>query len=166
MGYCFNTLRNKSDKSGEHHSPWSAPHLVSALVLCLILYLSFNFASQSPAPVQVTKKSGSKISLRLRKAILVHSNYIPHTFNSVVVLFLYQPDLYWVLLIFVTHLVQCSCWLKHKWSSWSTTWTNVAIYYALWSHSIPFSGWDYLYTVSLIPGLSFSLGMSMHKYIY
>ena len=47
---------------------------------------------------------------------------------------------------------------------WPATWTNVLIYYALWSHPKPFSEWGYLYAISLIPDPSFSLGMSMHKY--
>ena len=47
---------------------WSAPHLVSGLVLCLRFELCTLRAPQGPAPVQATKKSGSK-------AILVHSNH-------------------------------------------------------------------------------------------
>ena len=31
--------------------------------------------------MQATKKSGSKMPLILQRALLVHSNYIPHTFN-------------------------------------------------------------------------------------
>ena len=48
-GYRFDILRNESasnDESSEHQGPWSAPHLVSVLVLCLLLYSSFNFALQ------------------------------------------------------------------------------------------------------------------------
>ena len=87
-GNCFDILRNESastNKSSEHHGPWLAPHLVTVLVLCLLLYSSFELCTlrtpQGPAPVQDTKKSGSKMSLRLQKAMLVRSNYIPHTFN-------------------------------------------------------------------------------------
>ena len=46
-GYCFDILRNESastDKLSEHQGPWSAPHLVSVLGFCLLLYLSLNFA--------------------------------------------------------------------------------------------------------------------------
>ena len=83
-------LTASTDKSSEHCGPslhqlihheqcgprW-APHLVSALVLCLLLYSSMNYAllraPQGPVPVQATKKSG-----KLQIAILVCSN---STFN-------------------------------------------------------------------------------------
>ena len=54
---------------------------------CPLLTFVFEFelctsrAPQGPVPVQATKKSGSKMPLRLQKAILVRSSYIPHTFN-------------------------------------------------------------------------------------
>ena len=47
--YCFDILRNESalnNELSEHHGPWSAPHLVNVLVLCLLLYSSLNFALQ------------------------------------------------------------------------------------------------------------------------
>ena len=50
-GYCFDILRNESastDQSSEHQGPWSAPHLVSVLALCLLLYLSLNQPFLSP----------------------------------------------------------------------------------------------------------------------
>ena len=46
-GYCFDILRNESastDKLSEHQGSWSAPHLVSVLGFCLLLYLSLKFA--------------------------------------------------------------------------------------------------------------------------
>ena len=46
-GYRFDILRNETastDKSSEHQGPWSAPHLMSVLVLCLLLCSSLNFA--------------------------------------------------------------------------------------------------------------------------
>ena len=49
-GYHVDILRNESvstNKSSEHDSLWLAPHLVSVLVLCLLLYLSLNFALES-----------------------------------------------------------------------------------------------------------------------
>ena len=33
-----------TDKLSEHQGPWSAPHLVSVLGFCLLLYLSLNFS--------------------------------------------------------------------------------------------------------------------------
>ena len=47
VGYCFDILGNESastNKLSEHQGPWSAPHLVSVLRFCLLLYLSLNFA--------------------------------------------------------------------------------------------------------------------------
>ena len=82
MGYHFDILRNESastDKPSEHKGPWSAPHLVSVLVLCLLLYSSLNFAlSQGPALVQATK-SGSKMPLRLQLSAVItfHTHLTP-----------------------------------------------------------------------------------------
>ena len=44
VGYCFDILRSKTALSSKQHGPWSAPHFVSVLVLCLLLYSSLNFA--------------------------------------------------------------------------------------------------------------------------
>ena len=84
-GYRFDILRNESastDKSSEHYGP-----CLPSLSECLLLTFVFEFelcmlrAPQGPAPVQATKKSGTKMPLRLQKAIFVCRNYIPHTFN-------------------------------------------------------------------------------------
>ena len=54
---------------------------------CPLLTFVFEFelgtsrAPQGAAPVQATKKVELKYLLRLQNAILVCSNYIPHTFN-------------------------------------------------------------------------------------
>ena len=86
-GYCFDILRNESastDKLSEHNGPWSAPHLVSVLGLCLLLIFEFELctirASTGPALVQTLKKTGSRMPLRMKKAVLVCSNYVPRTF--------------------------------------------------------------------------------------
>ena len=85
MGYCFDILRNESrstDKSSEHHGPWSALDLVSVLGFCLLEFeLCTLKATTGLVPVWALKKSQSRMPLRLNNAILVCSNYIPHTFN-------------------------------------------------------------------------------------
>ena len=57
---------------------------MSVLGFCLVLYLSLNFALlEHPQDqlVQTLKKTGSRMPLRMKKAALVCSNYIPRTFN-------------------------------------------------------------------------------------
>ena len=68
-------------KLNEHQAPWSAPHLVSVLGLCLQFELCSLRASTGPAPVQTLKKTGSRMPLRLKKGVIVCSNYILHMFN-------------------------------------------------------------------------------------
>ena len=71
-----------TDKSSEHHGPWSALDLVSVLGFCLLEFeLCTLKATTGLVPVWALKKSQSRMPLRLNNAILVCSNYIPHTFN-------------------------------------------------------------------------------------
>ena len=84
MDYCFDILKSETALSSKHLAPgW--PSLCECT--CLLLTFVFKFelctlrASHEPAPVQTTKKSGTKMPLTLQKAILAHSDYIPHIFN-------------------------------------------------------------------------------------
>ena len=83
MGDRFDILRNESastDKSSEHHCPWSAPHLVSVLVLCLLLYSSLNFALREhrrDKHLCRPQRRVEVIPLRLLKAILVCAHLTP-----------------------------------------------------------------------------------------
>ena len=79
-GYRFNILRNESEltnKSSKHHGPWLAPHFSECT--CPLLNFVFELeictsrAPQELAPVQATKKSGSKMPLRLQVAM-----FVPH----------------------------------------------------------------------------------------
>ena len=84
VGYCFDILRNESastNKSCEHQGPLAGKYTCPLLTFVFEFELFTLRAPQRPAPVQATKKSASGMSLRLQKAILVRSNYIPHTFN-------------------------------------------------------------------------------------
>ena len=77
------------------HQPTSqantmAPHRVSVVLSsCLLLYLSLNFALWEHPRDRVLcrpqRRVEVKCPLKLRKVILVCSNYIPHTFNPCVV---------------------------------------------------------------------------------
>ena len=83
-GYCFDSVKNKVQVK---QTPWPLVGPSLSECTCTMLTPVFEFelctsrAFIGPAPVQASKKSGSGMPPRLRKAILVFSNCIPHTLN-------------------------------------------------------------------------------------
>ena len=65
--------------------PLVGPLLSECTWILLIFVFEFELgtfrASTGPTLVQTLKKTGSRMPLRLKKAVLVRSNYIPRTFN-------------------------------------------------------------------------------------
>ena len=86
--YCFDILRNEMNINRQvkrTRRPLVGPSLSKCTWTLLTFVLEFEVCTMraftGPAPVQVLKKTGSRMPLRLKKAVLVRSNYIPHTFN-------------------------------------------------------------------------------------
>ena len=74
------------DRQGKRTSrPLVGPSLSECTWILLTFVFEFELctfrASTRPALVQTLKKTGSRMPLRMKKAVLVHSNYIPRTFN-------------------------------------------------------------------------------------
>ena len=68
-------------KPSEHHGPWWAPQIVSVLVLCLILYLSLNFALREHSRDQHLCRPQRKVEVKNELQSYTCSNDISHTFN-------------------------------------------------------------------------------------
>ena len=87
-GHFFDILRNESastNKLSEHQGPLVGPSLSECTWVLLTFVFEFEpgtfRASTGPALVQTLKKTGSRMPLRMKKAVLVRSNYNPRTFN-------------------------------------------------------------------------------------